>query len=69
MSPKTTQVTTLTDGPNVVSGDSVVVRDQDGNVVAEGETVYLCRCGLSDTKPMCDGSHRKHPGLGAPSPQ
>jgi CDGSH iron-sulfur domain-containing protein 3 len=28
-------------------------------VVAEGESVALCRCGHSKTKPFCDRSHRE----------
>ena len=30
----------------------------------EGETVALCRCFASKNFPICDGSHRDHPGKG-----
>lgn len=34
--------------------------DQDGNAftIPEGERVALCRCGMSQTKPFCDLTHR-----------
>jgi CDGSH-type Zn-finger protein len=46
-------------GPYKVSGPVRLV-DPDGGVwhVAEGESIALCRCGLSQTKPFCDRSHR-----------
>ena len=52
-------ITPLTDGPNQVVG-GVVVKDVDGNVIKEAETVYLCRCGFSEDKPFCDGAHKRH---------
>jgi CDGSH-type Zn-finger protein len=45
-------------GPYLVRG-RVTVTDADGNLYTiEGENVVLCRCGGSQTKPFCDGSHR-----------
>ncbi len=52
-------------GPYLVRG-SFIVTDADGNPYAvEGETVVLCRCGGSQNKPFCDGSHREN-GFSAP---
>ena len=39
----------------------MTLEDGVGHVVAvaEGRIVKLCRCGHSDTKPYCDGTHRR----------
>jgi CDGSH-type Zn-finger protein len=45
-------------GPYLVRG-SVTLVDADGNVYTiEGDDFVLCRCGGSQTKPFCDGSHK-----------
>lgn len=45
-------------GPYLVTG-SVRLTDADGTPYAlEGENIALCRCGHSQTKPFCDGSHK-----------
>ena len=47
-------------GPLVITG-AVQVVDHIGNVflVPPGkDTIALCRCGHSQNKPFCDGSHR-----------
>jgi CDGSH-type Zn-finger protein len=45
------------DGPLFVRG-RVRILDADSDVVREDTRVALCRCGASDNKPFCDGSHR-----------
>ena len=47
-------------GPYRVRGPISLI-DADGNEyeIGEGETVALCRCGGSTTKPFCDGTHSK----------
>ncbi len=56
-----TKLTVLSNGSLKVQGDFVIV-DKDGNEYDLGgrDLVSLCRCGLSQNKPFCDGSHRKH---------
>lgn len=51
-------ITPLTDGPLEVKG-AVRINASDGTEIREADTVYLCRCGASQKKPYCDGSHKK----------
>jgi CDGSH-type Zn-finger protein len=56
-SPEVT-ITAYEDGPLLVRGP-VTFRTQDGDVIDAGrETVALCRCGKSASKPFCDGTHK-----------
>ena len=53
------KVTIFDDGPVEIHGP-VTILDEKGNTVATmgaGETAYLCRCGSSNDKPFCDGTH------------
>jgi CDGSH-type Zn-finger protein len=46
-------------GPYRIRGPITLI-DADGNefdLADKGETVALCRCGGSTTKPFCDGKH------------
>jgi CDGSH-type Zn-finger protein len=46
------------DGPYLVRGP-VAMRDQHGTpFTLTRETIALCRCGRSQTRPFCDGTHR-----------
>lgn len=47
-------------GPYKVTGPVRLI-DADGNEyeVPKGESVVLCRCGGSKTKPFCDKTHRE----------
>ena len=44
-----------------VTGDFEIV-DKEGNVydLAGRDVISLCRCGLSQNKPFCDGAHRNN---------
>lgn len=47
-------------GPYLIRG-KVTLTDADGTFYSiEGDNVALCRCGGSNTKPFCDGSHREN---------
>ncbi|HXG10049.1 MAG TPA: CDGSH iron-sulfur domain-containing protein [Gemmataceae bacterium] len=48
-------------GPYVIKG-AVKVTDHLGNefvLPAGKDTIALCRCGHSKSRPFCDGSHRE----------
>lgn len=45
-------------GPYLVRG-KIRITDADGNVyTVDSPNVALCRCGGSQTKPFCDGTHK-----------
>lgn len=54
----TARLTLLPHGPIKVEGDFTLL-DGDGNAydAAGRKALYLCRCGASRNKPLCDGSH------------
>jgi CDGSH-type Zn-finger protein len=59
-------ITTYPDGPYLVRGE-FVVQDQDGKELPlDRQTIALCRCGKSQMRPFCDGTH-KLIGFRAPS--
>ena len=49
----------LKDGPYVLSGD-FEIKDAGGNPVTAGKKAALCRCGVSESKPFCDGAHARN---------
>jgi CDGSH iron-sulfur domain-containing protein 3 len=59
------QIKVRENGPYLVRG-KVTLIDADGTEYqVEGDNFVLCRCGGSQTKPFCDGSHRTN-GFTAP---
>jgi CDGSH-type Zn-finger protein len=58
-----TRITVRNQGPLRVEGDFAIY-DQDGQAYGLGgrQMISLCRCGLSQNKPFCDGSHKKLEG-------
>jgi CDGSH-type Zn-finger protein len=51
-------ITPYRNGPYLLRGEFTIL-DQDGNEIeTTRETVALCRCGRSRTKPFCDGTHK-----------
>jgi CDGSH-type Zn-finger protein len=53
-----TKITPYRNGPYLIRGPFVIV-DQDGNEIeATRRVVALCRCGRSQIRPFCDGTHK-----------
>ncbi|MBT8376528.1 MAG: (4Fe-4S)-binding protein [Bacteroidia bacterium] len=51
-----TKVEVLENGPLLVYG-TLKVTHKDGNEETKNKTTAFCRCGLSNNKPYCDGTH------------
>ena len=55
-----TKITVLNDGPIRIEGDFSIHDPQDREFGLAGRTlISLCRCGHSENKPFCDGSHAR----------
>ena len=56
-----TKLTINSNGSVKVEGDFEIVDSQGNSYNLQGRTVLgVCRCGRSNNKPFCDGSHRNH---------
>ncbi len=56
-----TKLTVNNNGSLKVEGEFIVVDAQGNEYGLGGRTVVsICRCGLSQNKPFCDGSHKGH---------
>lgn len=55
-----TKISVRNDGSIKVEGDFEIF-DQEGRAFGLGgrTTIALCRCGHSESKPFCDGAHKK----------
>jgi CDGSH iron-sulfur domain-containing protein 3 len=58
--PAVVEIKVRDDGPYKITGPIRLI-DVEGRefALAAGESVVLCRCGHSRTKPFCDRSHRE----------
>ena len=54
------KVTVVNNGPLLIDGEIQIV-DQEGKAygLAGRTKIGLCRCGQSQNKPFCDGSHAR----------
>ncbi len=53
-----TEITVISHGPIKVSG-TFTVTGPDQQIIETKGDIFLCRCGGSENKPFCDGTHRK----------
>ena len=60
------KITCLKNGPYLINLELAEITDEKGNTLKEFKSgpIALCRCGMSKTKPFCDGNH-KHVGFEA----
>ena len=60
MSEEAVKITVRPNGPLRVEGH-IVLTDADGKEwdLTGKPAVSLCRCGYSETKPFCDGAHKR----------
>lgn len=59
-------ITAYQDGPYLVRGPFRMLDQEGRQIVMQRRTVALCRCGKSQLRPLCDGTHRSI-GFRAPS--
>ncbi len=51
-------IKSLENGPYEVCGDIELCVEDDSGLSGD-DPYYLCRCGASENKPFCDGSHKR----------
>ena len=54
----TTDIIVGNNGPLKIKGN-LQIQLASGEIVTKEGTTGFCRCGVSENKPFCDGSHRK----------
>ena len=55
------EITVNANGPYLIDAIGLQLSDADGKPIEipQGSKVALCRCGGSDNKPFCDGTHKR----------
>lgn len=55
------KVTVVNNGSIRIEGE-FILQDTEGNAYGLGgrTRISLCRCGMSEDKPFCDGSHKRN---------
>ena len=55
-----TKIIVRNNGPLLVQGEEATLTDANGDdIPIERRPFALCRCGASERKPFCDGSHNR----------
>ncbi len=63
------KITPTEDGPFRIDGASEITQMRDGQTIELKRTAFLCRCGGSQNKPFCDGTHARIGFSGARDPE
>ncbi len=53
-----TKIEVLKDGPLLVHG-ALQIKNSNGEIETKEKVTAFCRCGASQNKPYCDGTHKK----------
>jgi uncharacterized Fe-S cluster protein YjdI len=53
-----TQIEVSNNGPYLIKTECIIIHSDGREEIKKG-TVALCRCGASNKKPYCDGTHRR----------
>jgi len=53
------EIRTYDNGPLLVTGEVTLTDAEGGRYATEQKSIALCRCGGSENKPFCDGTHSK----------
>lgn len=61
------RITVTRNGSYHVQGPVTIVDHRGNEIQVDEDEVWLCRCGASQTKPFCDGSHRQVWAKGNPN--
>ena len=59
MSDTNIKITLIPNGPARIQNGKFEITLSDGSVATKEAPFSLCRCGTSNNKPFCDGSHKK----------
>jgi CDGSH-type Zn-finger protein len=61
MADEAVRITVRPNGPLRVEGH-IILKDADGKEwdLTAKPAISLCRCGLSEKRPFCDGAHARH---------
>lgn len=58
-----TEVELMKNGPLLVKGN-IELKSHDGSIVKREKMTAFCRCGASQNKPYCDGTHKQTDFIG-----
>lgn len=59
MSEPTLKITLIPNGPAMLDTVKAEIKLTDSTTVEKEGKFALCRCGCSESKPFCDGSHKR----------
>jgi len=69
MSDERLRITPTDNGPYQVEHASAITRMRDGASIEMPPKAFLCRCGGSQNKPFCDGTHKRNGFSGDKDPE